>query len=155
VIDNGAKKMENLWPNIDVNAVPPVFLLKQQASLLSKTTNGVLKAFVTSDFDPERQIGPYCHVLFITSADKCSGEGADKYEAVSIHHGYENFPCSVGGKNCSSFADVCHELEKVLTGDRVRSILESLIARYNEIKFKEEDEKVAKAAKKAKETKNG
>jgi hypothetical protein len=140
-----AATIPNLWPDdISIDVLPPLALLRTQASLLNKITKGILEAEVTTATNHESEAVQHQLDLIAPALD------GYRYRLLTAKHQKDLlYPVTVeaacfppvedeyiGEDSYSRQADTQQEFMKlvgqVLRSGEVRSVIQSLIARTNE-----------------------
>jgi len=99
-----AKAARDLWPqDIDVESlIPPVVILREQASLLAERTRGLVRAEVESEEKPAADVEgyladalrpesriEYTHTLVLVTPALQSY----RYVLISVRHDFQPYPC--------------------------------------------------------------
>jgi hypothetical protein len=128
-----ATAIENLWPPFDVSEgpVPPITILKQQASLLGRNTKNLLEAEVeTSTSDLKRHLR---HILFLVAP----ALNFYRHQLLEVEHDVTNmYPATirVSGSETDPPGTVCETpdefkeaLKAVFAGDETKRVINSLL----------------------------
>lgn len=120
----------NLWPeDIAVtDVVPPVAILKEQASLLGKRTQNLVEARVIQggSHSPARYPFYYYFQLIAPALDNY------RYNLFSISHGVQFYPVRIefedSDTEVQSEDEFMSELERIFSSDKTKGIISALIA---------------------------
>jgi hypothetical protein len=149
----------NLWSDdIKVNVVTPLAVLRKQAHLLTQMTKGVLEADVATvdtvygdsgtirhGFDVIAPALDYRQRLFtathgvqvypvVLEADCFRSQSHPDLNAVKLGPGYDLEPERAGTRQAKTEDEFLNLVREILRSDKVRSVIQSLIARSNDLR---------------------
>lgn len=122
--------MPDLWPKdlgVASDIKPPVAILREQADLLTKKTQGKLEGRITSTGKPDKSFG---HQFFVTAP------ALDEYSfrLLSIQHPIDYYPLNfsfdaVGSSTvCANESEYLSVLRDSLAHERTKKIIAAILA---------------------------
>lgn len=122
--------MPDLWPEdlgVATDIKPPVAILREQADLLTKKTQGKLEGRITSSGKPDKT---FTHQFFITAP------ALDEYSfrLLSIHHPIDYYPLVLSfdavnrSTQCGDESEYINVLRDTLADEKTKKIITAILA---------------------------